>query len=253
MAPATLAQYLSSLPPVTLDRLYTDPWVCHALLRVLPPVARLYALRLAAAHGALPKSLVDAWPAQGREASARHEEAVRELRSLRLADVVRAAPACSADGDGGAGSSAGAEVPHVKLHAAFGEQLLQSLGGGPLGLTQDATSVHGADKNMVREDQLEMCLLPAPPPRVVPAASGLCQPPSRVIHSRATPSSVQAWRRALGAAAAGSAEPARQAAAARHRCRDERGRRWRVATGAARGGRADRAARDDGGGRGGGG
>jgi transcription initiation factor TFIIH subunit 4 len=164
MASASLVQYLTSLPPVTLDRLYGDTWVCHAVLRVLPPVARLYALRLAVVHGALPTSALEAWPAKGREASVQHVAAVRQLRSLRL---VQLAPSAQATGgeedgsqDGATDRSAGDDAPTIRLHRAFADQLITSLGGGPPGLAQDATALHGPDKNAVRADQLERC---APP------------------------------------------------------------------------------------------
>lgn len=158
MAPASLVQYLTSLPPVTLDRLYMDTWVCHALLRVLPPVARLYALRLAVVHGSLPASAVDAWPAKGREASVQHESAMRQLRSLRLVQLENAPSAQARRAEGSAQDSAHLgcdDAPTVRLHRAFAEQLIGSLGGGPAGLAQDATALHGLDKNAVHAEQLE--------------------------------------------------------------------------------------------------
>ncbi|EOD26467.1 hypothetical protein EMIHUDRAFT_450287 [Emiliania huxleyi CCMP1516] len=140
VAADALVQYLSSLPPVNLDRLYADSWVCHALLRALPPLARLYVVRLAAAHGSLPKALVDSWPARVREAAKRHEESMQQLHLLRLVHRVPAA---------------GSGQEQLRLHEAFGAAMLDSLGQGPPGLADDASARHGKDKNMVGADELE--------------------------------------------------------------------------------------------------
>ena len=118
VAADALVQYLSSLPPVNLDRLYADSWVCHALLRALPPLARLYVVRLAAAHGSLPKALVDSWPARVREAAKRPEESMQQLHLLRLVHRVPAA---------------GCGQEQLRLHEAFGAAMLDSLGQGPPG------------------------------------------------------------------------------------------------------------------------
>ena len=62
----SLLGYFAGLPPVVLDRLFKNGWLCQGLLRALPPLARLYALRLivvsAEDGGALPAELVSAWP-----------------------------------------------------------------------------------------------------------------------------------------------------------------------------------------------
>lgn len=165
VAADALVQYLSSLPPVNLDRLYADSWVCHALLRALPPLARLYVVRLAAAHGSLPKALVDSWPARVREAAKRHEESMQQLHLLRLVHRVPAA---------------GSGQEQLRLHEAFGAAMLDSLGQGPPGLADDASARHGKDKNMVGADELErmgaakwerlMSRVISPPDRPIPLA-----------------------------------------------------------------------------------
>ena len=41
-----LVGYLETLPKAAVSSLYTSPWTCQAVLRGLPPLAKLYALRM---------------------------------------------------------------------------------------------------------------------------------------------------------------------------------------------------------------
>ena len=41
-----LVGYLETLPQAALARLYTSTWTCKAVFRGLPPLGKLYALRL---------------------------------------------------------------------------------------------------------------------------------------------------------------------------------------------------------------
>lgn len=145
MSSCSLLSYLVSLPPVALERLYTDSWVAQAVVRVLSPLGRLYALRLASAGGALPKSLVSSWPkvsagaariepAASSAASTRHAEALRQMRALRLLEE-RAGELC--------------------LSRGFGEVLRCALERGVHGMERDGDALYGVDKNAVSADELD--------------------------------------------------------------------------------------------------
>ena len=41
-----LVGYLETLPQEAVARLYTSSWTCQAVLRGLPPLAKLYGLRM---------------------------------------------------------------------------------------------------------------------------------------------------------------------------------------------------------------
>ena len=61
-----LVGYLEALPRVAISRLYTSPWTCQAVLRGLPPIAKLYVLRMVpievnSAHELQPMSLRVSW------------------------------------------------------------------------------------------------------------------------------------------------------------------------------------------------
>ena len=108
-----MLRYFSALPRAALDRLYGDGWTCQGLLRALPPIARLYAIRLAMAHGSLPAGLVDQWPLQTKEARKIHDEALKVMRRLNLIEEV-------------APEEEGGEAL-VRLHGSFSERLLECL------------------------------------------------------------------------------------------------------------------------------
>ena len=39
-------EFLETLPSVTLDRLYEDPWACQAVFQALPSLAQQFVMRL---------------------------------------------------------------------------------------------------------------------------------------------------------------------------------------------------------------
>ena len=107
----SLLKYFASLPRGALDRLYADGWTCQGVLRALPPVARLYVLRLVAVSAeegseGLPKDVVAAWARPTSDGRAKHEDAMGKLRRLNLIVESQAA---------------------VRLHCGFASQLLDSL------------------------------------------------------------------------------------------------------------------------------
>ena len=83
-----LLHYFASLPQIALDKLYDDEWTCQGLLRSLPALARLYALRLvlvsAEEGGMLPEDVVSSWPTPTHEGRGNHATALNQLRRLRL-------------------------------------------------------------------------------------------------------------------------------------------------------------------------
>ena len=90
---ASLLQYFSSRPPIHLQKLFADGWAAQGILRSLPPLARLYAMRLvmpSAAGIGLPTSVMNDWKKPTREAEAKHDQAVQLLSKLRLIERVGA-------------------------------------------------------------------------------------------------------------------------------------------------------------------
>lgn len=83
---ALLHDYFATLPKAALNRLYEDKWTCQGLLRALPALARLYALRLvmlSADEGSgVPAKIVSSWPMP--EAQQEHDAALDNLRRLGL-------------------------------------------------------------------------------------------------------------------------------------------------------------------------
>ena len=117
----SLLNYFASLPRAALDRLYSDGWTCQGLLRALPPLARLYALRLVAVSaeegGGLPLVAVEAWAQDTPEAQKKHREALAGLRRLRL---LLEGEGASLDAAVGAGKA-------IWLHRGFALQLRNCL------------------------------------------------------------------------------------------------------------------------------
>merc|ERR1740130_122641 len=111
-----ILDFLTELPLVALNRLYSDRLAGQALFRALPALARLYVLRLASANGWVPSQLVKDWPVKTRDAMSQHAEALKQLSDLRLlTEEMRPAEA-------GAPPSL-----HLQLHAAFSAQIMESL------------------------------------------------------------------------------------------------------------------------------
>lgn len=106
-----LLRYVYELKRGSQDRLYGDGWACQGLLRSLPQLSRLYALRLCFVDS-LPIDWIKAWP--GPSGHKKHAEALKMLKILRL---VEDAPVPS-----GAGGPR-----QVRLHTGFAEQLRNSL------------------------------------------------------------------------------------------------------------------------------
>jgi len=126
IVPTPLLRYFAGLTRAALDRLYADGWTCQGLLRALPPVARLYALRLACAQGDVPVAVVDAWKQSDRNtANTKHDQALQVLERLQLLDKSIMA---------GGGDS-------WRLHRCFAKQLLDGL---CIGGVLDAKSEHGS-------------------------------------------------------------------------------------------------------------
>ena len=112
---SSLLAYFAALPPVALDRLFGNGWLCQGILRALPPLPRLYALRLvlvsADEDGALPLELVSMWPEQTSDGIKRHDHALNALRQLNLLKE----------------GTAGATERAVWLHRGFARQLRDCL------------------------------------------------------------------------------------------------------------------------------
>ena len=128
-AEGSLLAYFANLPQSALDRLYGDGWTCQGLLRALPSLARLYALRLvmvsAEEGGGLPLDLVSSWPQPTKEAGENHTRALGALRKLRVLQE---------------GEIGGAKA--VWLHRSFATQLRDCLCvGGVLGAADEAQMV----------------------------------------------------------------------------------------------------------------
>ena len=91
-----LLRYFANQTQAALDRLYADGWTCQGLLRALPPVARLYALRFACAQGDVPVKVVEAWVQVGNSAArTKHEHALFVLDRLKL--LAKAGEKCKAE------------------------------------------------------------------------------------------------------------------------------------------------------------
>ena len=93
----SLLRYFAALPRAALDRLYTNGWAVQGVLRALPSMARLYALRLvmpSALGNGLPTSVVNEWPMPTKDARLKHDQAIGALKRLNLLEVF-------AEGEGG--------------------------------------------------------------------------------------------------------------------------------------------------------
>lgn len=153
-----LLRYFSVQPRVVLDRLFADGWTCQGLLRALPPIARLYALRLACAQGGLPAKVVDAWSRTDESSRTKHEHALEVLRRLSLLED---APA------------AGSGEALLHLHEQFAAQLLNGLCiGGVLesrreraddALDADAPTLHQLDQMASHTWELVLQAVIVPP------------------------------------------------------------------------------------------
>ena len=138
-----LLKYFGSLTRAALDRLYADGWTCQGLLRALPPIARLYALRLACAQDDVSMEVVESWKRpESRAAQTKHEHALHVLERLNLLERVQVAHDGDGVGDGlgGGGSGSSSKGGSWRLHCGFAKQLLDGL---CIGGVLDAESEHG--------------------------------------------------------------------------------------------------------------
>lgn len=115
-----LRDYLKLRMEVELNRFYDDGWTCQGVLRILPRLARLYALRLvhvsAEEGGCLPAELVDQWPKESNRNG--HLKTLQLLRDLHLLKEKELTPGKKS----------------IWLHRAFARQLRDCLCvGGVLG------------------------------------------------------------------------------------------------------------------------
>jgi transcription initiation factor TFIIH subunit 4 len=78
----SFVEYLTTLSPLKLDKLYESMWTCQAVLRSLPPVAKQYVLRLLYVDQPLPSSTFDSWASV--EGTSKHKVAIESLLSLRV-------------------------------------------------------------------------------------------------------------------------------------------------------------------------
>ncbi|XP_059481929.1 general transcription factor IIH subunit 4 [Neocloeon triangulifer] len=77
-----LHDYLKTLPPDILDRLYNHPATCLAVFRELPDTAKHYVLRLLFVEQSVPQAVVASWVSQAY--SKEHLEVVGVLTELRV-------------------------------------------------------------------------------------------------------------------------------------------------------------------------
>ena len=137
---ASLLRYFASLPRAALERLYTNGWAVQGILRALPSLSRIYALRLvtlSAVGVGLPKEVVDGWARPAAASQAKHFEAIKALEQLGLiADVAAAA------GDGSSGSASSKEI---RLRQDFATQLLDCIRvGGVMAVESECTACAAA-------------------------------------------------------------------------------------------------------------
>lgn len=90
---ADIFEFMQSLPPQSLDKLYggaeassaaltAAPWTCRAVLQSLPPLAKQYVMRLVCVEVSISRELIKSWVA---DAFIRvHEDALDKLESLRV-------------------------------------------------------------------------------------------------------------------------------------------------------------------------
>ncbi|CAH9082361.1 unnamed protein product [Cuscuta epithymum] len=73
---------VASLPAVKLDNLYDNPFICEAILRSLPPVAKKYVLQLLFIDSPTSAKSVEEWVLP--DGSTKHKVAIDRLVQLRL-------------------------------------------------------------------------------------------------------------------------------------------------------------------------
>ncbi|KAH6803837.1 transcription factor-like protein [Perilla frutescens var. frutescens] len=73
---------VASLPAVKLDKLYENSFICEAILRSLPPLAKKYVLQLLYIEGPVPAKLLEEWVLA--DGASKHRVAIDRLIQLRI-------------------------------------------------------------------------------------------------------------------------------------------------------------------------
>ncbi|WCJ27011.1 General transcription and DNA repair factor IIH subunit TFB2 [Euphorbia peplus] len=73
---------VGSLPAVKLDNLYTNPFICQAILRSLPPLAKKYVLEILYIDGPVLAKTLEEWVLD--DGSTKHRVAIDRLIQLRI-------------------------------------------------------------------------------------------------------------------------------------------------------------------------
>ena len=82
----SMLDFLTQLSENMLQRLYTDPWTCQAVIRLLPTLSQHYVLRLLFVdeENPLPDKEVAAWVRDAPEAQKAHVSALKTLRGFHI-------------------------------------------------------------------------------------------------------------------------------------------------------------------------
>nr|GMD91878.1 general transcription and DNA repair factor IIH subunit TFB2 [Ipomoea batatas] len=73
---------VASLPAMKLDSLYDNPFICEAILRSLPPLAKKYVLQLLYIDSPIAAKSIEEWVLA--DGSTKHKVAIDRLIQLRL-------------------------------------------------------------------------------------------------------------------------------------------------------------------------
>ncbi|KAE9198536.1 hypothetical protein PF004_g19515 [Phytophthora fragariae] len=80
--------FLETLPPATLERLYQDPWACQAIFQALPPLAQQFVMRLLPSNAGVPRSLLEQWvvpePGDAKPMPPQFHAALHKLEGLKV-------------------------------------------------------------------------------------------------------------------------------------------------------------------------
>eukprot|EP00250_Pteridium_aquilinum_P011836 c20340_g1_i1 orf=78-1457(+) len=106
---------VANLPAVNVDNLYESHWTCQAVFRSLPPLAKMYVLRLLYIDTVVTSKIMDEWILPDYQT--KHRVAIDKLEQLRVLLL----------------ASEGKKEQNYKLNPKFQKQLRQALtsGGGP--------------------------------------------------------------------------------------------------------------------------
>ncbi|KAE9187661.1 hypothetical protein PF005_g20363 [Phytophthora fragariae] len=86
--PMDAFDFLETLPPATLERLYQDPWACQAIFQALPPLAQQFVMRLLPSNAGVPRSLLEQWvvpePGDAKPMPPQFHAALHKLEGLKV-------------------------------------------------------------------------------------------------------------------------------------------------------------------------